>query len=87
MPLTKNDLAVSVADLRREFDDLKREVKQELKEFNLQLNAKTDNGFADLVEQLRDVRDELRIIRWIVGVLIGGVAVILVRLFFYPEPI
>ena len=85
------DLKQEIADLRKdakqENADLRKDVKQESRELEQRLNTKIDNVHAELKEQIAHMKGELHLVRWMLGTLIGGVAAVLIRLFFFHGPI
>jgi hypothetical protein len=74
--LTKEDLGAT-----------EKELKQEVKEVEQRVNAKIDNGLADLKVLLAQARGELVLLRWMLGVTVGGIVAILIRLFLLRGPI
>ena len=70
---------VTKDDLRQELAALREELKREIKEESLKLNAKIDTLYAKLV-------GEMTLLKWMFGLNITVMAGILVRLFFFRIP-
>lgn len=89
--VTKDDLKREVDDakkeLKQEITDARTEAKQDLKETEQRVNAKIDNGIADLKVQMAQIKGELVLVRWMLGVTISGIVAILIRLFLMRGPI
>ena len=96
--VTKDDLKLTKDDLKKELDDLRKdlrieisevktELKQDIKDLEQRLNVKIDNGLGDVKVQIAQVKGELVLVRWMLGVLVGGVFAMLIRLFFFRGPI
>lgn len=83
----KADLEQAVKDLRQDSADVKTELKQDIKDVEQRLNAKIDNGLAEVKVQLAQVQGELVLVRWMLGVLVGGVVAVLIRLFLFRGPV
>ena len=79
--VTKDDLAAATKELKQEITDVKTTAKQDLKEAEQRLNSKIDNSAADLKVQLAQMKGELVLVRWMLGVTVGGIVAILIRLF------
>ncbi|QJW95064.1 DUF1640 domain-containing protein [Frigoriglobus tundricola] len=85
--VTKDDLAAATKELKQEITDAKNVAKQDLKDAEQRLNSKIDNATAELKVQLAQVKGELVLIRWMLGVTVGGIVAILIRLFLMRGPI
>ena len=64
-----------------------KELKQEIKDAEQRVGAKMDATTSELKVQIAQVKGELVLVRWMLGVLIGGVVAILIRLFLLRGPI
>jgi hypothetical protein len=74
--VTKDDLVLTKQELLRESNDLRKDIKREMNELEQRLDAKIDTVKAEL-------RGELILIRWMLGVMVACIVGILVRLFIY----
>lgn len=74
--VTKDDLALAAKDL-----------KQEIKDAEQRTTARADAGTAELKVQIAQVKGELVLVRWMLGVLVGGVLAMLIRLFIFRGPV
>ncbi len=63
------------------------DLKQELKDVEQRLTGKLDTGLADLKVQIGQIKGELVLVRWMLGVGVSGIAAILIRMFFVREPL
>lgn len=81
--VTKDDLAASTKEIRQEIADARKELKQELKEVEQRVNTKIDNGLNDVRVQIAAMKGEMVLIRWMLGVVVGGIATLLIRTFFF----
>ncbi|MBX9581387.1 MAG: hypothetical protein K2X87_13885 [Gemmataceae bacterium] len=60
-------------DLSRAAEDLRKDLRQEIKDAEQRVNAKIDNAVAELKLQLAQVRNEQVIVRWMLGATFAGV--------------
>ena len=74
---------VTKDDLERVAADLRKDLKQDNKDVEQRLTVKIDAHASDTKTQFAQVRGEMYLIRWMLGVLVTGVLTILVRLFVY----
>jgi uncharacterized protein YdcH (DUF465 family) len=84
---TKDDLAATAKDLKQEIAEVRKDLKQEIKDAEQRSAARTDAGVAELKVQIAQVKGELVLVRWMLGVLIGGVLAMLIRLFLFRGPV
>lgn len=85
--VTKDDLKATADDLRREIEGVKKEfkqdietVRQEFREVELRSNARLDNA-------VTQIRGELALLKWMIGVGLTMGTAILIRLFFFRGPL
>ena len=63
---------VAKEDLTRAMDDLRKDLKHEIKESEQRLNSKIDL-----------VRSEMTLVKWMLGVVITGIAGLYIRMLFH----
>lgn len=74
-PATRGDVESvrhEVADLRADVSRIESSLRAEIARFEHKLESKIDSGLAEVRSEM--VRMEMRLIRWIVATMLGGVA-------------
>ena len=68
-------------------NDFERNLTAKIKDGEQGLTAKIDGSIAEVKVQIAQVKGELVLVRWMLGVLVGGVVAVLIRLFLFRGPV
>ncbi|HEX4611366.1 MAG TPA: hypothetical protein VH092_24445, partial [Urbifossiella sp.] len=83
----RQEIAQLGKDLRQEIAQLGKDLRQEIKDVEQRVSAKIDTLAASTDVRFAKVYGELVLIRWMLGVLVGGVVALLIRSFMFRGPI
>ena len=73
--------------LTTKIKDVEQSLTAKIKESEQGLTAKIDGSIAEVKVQIAQVKGELVLVRWMLGVLVGGVVAVLIRLFLFRGPV
>jgi len=78
-------IQINLKDLvtKDDLDVVSKEIKQEVKDAEQRVNTKIDNGLNDVKVQFAAMKGEMVLIRWMLGLLVGGVATLVIRTIFF----
>ena len=73
--------------LTTKIKDSEQGLTTKIKDSEQGLTAKIDGSIAEVKVQIAQVKGELVLVRWMLGVLVGGVVAVLIRLFLFRGPV
>ena len=73
--------------LTTKIKDVEQSLTAKIKDGEQGLTAKIDGSIAEVKVQIAQVKGELVLVRWMLGVLVGGVVAVLIRLFLFRGPV
>ena len=73
--------------LTAKIKDSEQGLTARIKDVEQGLTAKIDGSIAEVKVQIAQVKGELVLVRWMLGVLVGGVVAVLIRLFLFRGPV
>ena len=73
--------------LTAKIKDSEQGLTAKIKDVEQGLTAKIDGSIAEVKVQIAQVKGELVLVRWMLGVLVGGVVAVLIRLFLFRGPV
>ena len=73
--------------LTTKIKDVEQSLTAKIKDSEQGLTAKIDGSIAEVKVQIAQVKGELVLVRWMLGVLVGGVVAVLIRLFLFRGPV
>ena len=73
--------------LTTKIKDVEQSLTAKIKDGEQGLTAKIDGSIAEVKVQIAQVKGELVLVRWMLGVLVGGVVAVLIRLFLFQGPV
>lgn len=79
---TKTDIQVLKAELKTEIQELRTELKTDIQELRVELKSDIQQLRTETKTEIAEVKSDVRLLKWMMGFLLTGVGVLILKAFF-----